>query len=167
MNPLQSNPARMTCSCVCVVRNKFVWQVVVSTATFLTNFSNDDHSTLWTNQYFCVNQVQRHLENCAEKSKQHRGGGTNLGCPFCTFVFHKKNIRNLHLLSHIDTGLSCALCDDGVVWSDWKSLRKHYQQKHSKVMNDKISPFIHDLPNRQPPLRYVYILHFFTIVKFN
>jgi len=109
--------------------------------------------------YFCSNQVQRHLENCAEKSKQHRcGGGTNLGCPFCTFVFHKKNIRNLHLLSHIDTGLSCALCDDGVVWSDWKSLRKHYQQKHSKVMNDKISPFLHDLPNRQPPLRYVRVL---------
>jgi len=99
--------------------------------------------------------VQRHLENCPEKSKHHRTGGVNLGCPFCTFVFHKRNIRNLHLLSHVDKGLACALCDNGVIWSDWKTLRKHYQQKHAKAMLDKISPFGHDLPHRQPPLRSV------------
>jgi len=99
-------------------------------------------------------QVQRHLENCPEKSKHHRAGsGVNLGCPFCTFVFHKRNIRNLHLLSHVDKGLACALCDNGVIWSDWKTLRKHYQQKHAKAMLDKISPFGNDLPHRQPPLR--------------
>jgi len=99
--------------------------------------------------------VQRHLENCPEKSKHHRTGGINLGCPFCTFVFHKRNIRNLHLLSHVDKGLACALCDNGVIWADWKTLRKHYQQKHAKAMLEKISPFGHDLPHRQPPLRSV------------
>jgi len=103
--------------------------------------------------------VQRHLENCPEKSKQHRAGSVNLGCPFCTFVFHKRNIRNLHLLSHVDKGLACALCDNGVIWDDWKTLRKHYQQKHGKAMLDKISPFGRDLPHRQPPLRLVVLLN--------
>ena len=105
----------------------------------------------YSNRYKCVHcglllltwaQVNRHLETCADK---HRGN-INLGCPYCMFVFHKKTIRNLHLLSHTDAGLACALCQDDVVWTDWKTLRKHYQQRHAKVLAMKVSPFRADLP---------------------
>lgn len=112
----------------------------------------------YSNRYKCVHcglllltwgQVKRHLETCNDK---HRGN-INLGCPYCTFVFHKKNIRNMHLLSHSDAGLTCALCQDNAPWSDWKTLRKHYQQKHSKILLGKVSPFRHRLPQKRKPPR--------------
>lgn len=112
----------------------------------------------YSNRYKCVHcglllltwgQVKRHLESCNDK---HRGN-INLGCPYCTFVFHKKNIRNMHLLSHSDAGLTCALCQDNAPWGDWKTLRKHYQQKHSKILLGKVSPFRHRLPQKRKPPR--------------
>lgn len=111
----------------------------------------------YSNRYKCIHcglllltwgQVKRHLDGCVDKHK----GNLNLGCPYCTFVFHKKNIRNLHLLSHSDVGLACALCQDNAAWADWKSLRKHYQNRHTKVLQGKIAPFRHKLPvKRKPP----------------
>ncbi len=94
-------------------------------------------------------QVQLHLTTCPEKDQSK----VNFGCPYCMFVFHKRNIRNLHMLSHCDKGLKCVLCppEREAQWDDWKTLRKHYQSRHSKALTGRIGPFRHMLPTRKVP----------------
>ena len=109
----------------------------------------------YSSRYKCVHcglmmmswgQVKQHTDNCPEKNQIK----VNFGCPYCMFVFHKKTIRNLHMLSHSDSGLTCALCEDSdVEWQHWKLLRKHYQTRHSKALMAKIGPFRHLLPMKK------------------
>ena len=97
----------------------------------------------YNNRYKCIHcgtmlvtwhQVQTHLETCEDKGLNKR----NIGCPYCQFVFHKRSIRNLHMHAHTDEGLMCPICRDKEVWEQWKSLRKHYQQKHMKLLESKV-----------------------------
>ena len=75
------------------------------------------------------NQMRRHLQTCPHKEKKE----CNLGCPYCIFVFHIRNMRNVHVSSHKDGGLVCPVCQDGRLWEQWRELRKHYIQKHGRT----------------------------------
>ena len=97
--------------------------------------------------FFTWKQIEKHLDDCEAKAL----GKLIVGCPYCTFIFHIRNVRNVHLLSHTDEGLQCAICQDNEQWEQWKLLRKHYQTKHVKVLSNKIGPFRDKLPHKRRP----------------
>ena len=89
-------------------------------------------------------QLQTHLFTCVNKSKKE----VNVGCPYCMFVFHIRNMRRIHISCHCDSGLTCPQCKDDVLWENWRSLRKHYLQKHGRAQNTM------DRQRRAPPPSY-------------
>ena len=125
-------------------------------------FKNDSALTShqdfhYNSRYKCVHcgrtlatwsQVQRHLEEeCALRAA---AGLRHLGCPYCPLVFHKRDMRSVHALSHTDLGLACAFCSaDGTgrtpdaggdgTWDVWRRLRRHYQQRHARRMQAELS----------------------------
>lgn len=57
-------------------------------------------------------QVQKHRAECAAATTNKE---KKLGCPYCSFVFHIRNMRNIHMLSHVDQGLICIFCENNEV----------------------------------------------------
>ena len=84
----------------------------------------------WTFGYFSK-KVEMHLTACNKRMENPKDQKLDIGCPYCPTVFQKKNVRLIHLMSHMDEGLTCMFCEDKISRT-WKALKKHYDLKHAK-----------------------------------